>query len=249
MYLELLGLYSYSYLAGAVPTPYIIAKLVKGIDLRQYGSGNVGASNVARQLGKNWVVPLTIIEFLLKGLSPVIAATFVFDQVAGLNRNSALFFAVPWLALLGNNWSIFLRFQGGRGLMVVCGGLIATLPLLFAAGIAIYLVGWRITHSSGIWALISLAALPVLAYAPGGYWVADWPALWDWLAGRGWSGMSANVISWYCIAILTLVIAKRILANTFSFPKDLPRSKVLFNRLIHDRDVDNRMEWVNRIPE
>ena len=252
MYLEIVSLYLYSYLVGAIPTSYVIARLVKGIDLRQYGSGNVGGSNVARQLGKKWVAPVVVIEILLKGFSPVVAAYLLLVQVSGLDRISVLFYAAPLLALIGNNWSVFLHFQGGRGLMVVCGGLIGVVPLIFVAGIAIYFVGWRVTRSSGIWALIALAALPILAQTPGGYLLVDWPGLWLWLAGRGWpetTANAANVISWYCIALLALVIAKRIVANNLSYPEDLPRKKVFLNRLIHDRDVDDRTEWVNRVPE
>ena len=133
MYPEIIGLYVYSYLAGSIPTPYLIARVVKGIDLRQYGSGNVGGSNVIQQLGKGWVLPLAVLEFLLKGLSPVILGFILLDQMPGLHRASPLFLIAPLLALTGNNWSVFLRFQGGRGLMVICGMLIALVPLMFAS--------------------------------------------------------------------------------------------------------------------
>ena len=255
MYPELFALYLYSYLAGAVPTPYLIARVVKGIDLRQYGSGNVGGSNVTRQLGRKWFVPLALIEFILKGLSPVILGIVLLEPTPGLENGlddtSPWFLLAPLLALAGNNWSVFLRFQGGRGLMVICGILIALVPLLFAAAISIYLAGWRISRSSAVWALIAVGSLPVLALLPGGYLLVDWNGLAATLFD-GNASQSPNyppvVISWFCGGILALVVLKRILSNTLSFPEDLPRKKVLFNRLFLDRDVDDRAEWLERAP-
>lgn len=252
MYPELLGLYLYSYLAGAVPTPYVIARLVKGIDLRNYGSGNVGGSNVIRQLGRRWFIPLALIELFLKGLSPVFLGLFLIDHTPGLHRESFLFYLAPLLALAGNNWSVFLRFQGGRGLMVICGMLGALAPLLFLAAITVYLVGWRTTGSSAVWALLVVALLPALALLPGGYLIVDWGGLAGWLAGGPFTPAPAGyaaVLSWYCGGILALLVLKRILANSFGFPDDLPRRKVLLNRIIRDRDVDDRAEWVSRVPD
>ena len=62
MFPEIICLYIYSYLVGAIPTSYVIVRLVKGIDLLQYGSGNVGGSNVAFQLGKKWVAPVALVR-------------------------------------------------------------------------------------------------------------------------------------------------------------------------------------------
>ena len=252
MFPELIGLYAFSYLAGAVPTPYVIARLVKGIDIRQYGSGNVGSSNLGRQLGKKWVIPLAIIEFLLKGLSPVILGFILLDQMPGLHRAAPLFLLAPLLALVGNNWSVFLRFQGGRGLLVICGMMLALFPLLFAMSISIYLIGWRISRSSAVWALVAVALLPVLALLPGGHLLVDWNGLLlTLLDGKSPQGPEDHsvVISCFGGAILSLVVLKRILSNTVAFPEDLPWKRVLFNRLFRDRDVDDRAEWLKRAPD
>ena len=249
---ELAALYIYSYLIGALPTPYLVARLVKGIDLREYGSGNVGGSNLARQLGKKWVLPLSLFEFLFKGVSPILAGLVFLAHVPGLERTSPLFLAAPLLALIGNNWSVFLRFQGGRGIMVICGMLAALAPLLFLAGLLIYLVGWRITRSSGVWALAAVAALPLLAWLPGGWLTLGWPSLLPALTDpSAWTipAGEAFVISWYCAVILALVVLKRLLSNSMTFPEDISRKKVLFNRLFRDRDLDSRTEWVGRIPD
>ena len=253
MYLEVLALYGYSYLAGAVPTPYLIAKLTKGIDLREYGSGNVGGSNVVRQLGKIWMVPLALVELLLKGFSPFVLGLLVFAPPDELSHLSlCLFLVAPLLALIGNNWSPFLQFQGGRGLMVICGIVFLLAPILFFVAMSVYLVGWRVSRSSAVWALIATAILPVLALWPGGYLLTGWAAIWAFMGGETIqlppSGY-AVVISCYCGLIFVIVLAKRALSNSPAFPDGLSRKRVLFNRLVRDRDVDERAEWVSRIPQ
>ena len=253
MVLELFGLYLYAYLVGAIPTPYLIARLVKGIDIRQYGSGNVGGSNVVRQLGKRWVVPLAAIEFLLKGLSPsLLAYVILADDFPAGPRTSLLFLSVPVMALVGNNWSIFLHFQGGRGLMVVCGITLALAPVLFLVAITVYLAGWRISRSSSVWALIAVVLLPLLSLAPGGILTMDWQGLWS-LARDGIFSTSrpdeSVAISLMCAAILCVVVLKRLVGNSLEFSQDVSRSKALFNRLFRDRDVDDREKWVGRVPD
>ena len=253
MSFELVGLYLYAYLAGAVPTPYLIARLVKRIDIRQYGSGNVGGSNVVRQLGRGWAIPLAAIELLLKGLSPsLLAYVILADDLPSGHRTSLLFFGVPLLALVGNNWSIFLRFQGGRGLMVVCGLTLALAPVLFLAAMAVYLVGWRISRSSAVWALIAVALLPVLVWVPGGILVIDWQG-WLALAREGALpayGLEESLASSSMFAaVLCVVVLKRLLGNSLEFSAEVSRSRALFNRLFRDRDVDDREKWVSRVPD
>ncbi len=220
--MEIAGLYIFSYLVGSIPTAFLVGKLVKGVDIRGYGSGNVGAANLFRHVGKWWVVPLAAFEIFLKGAAPVWTGLYVL----GWERSSALLVVPPLLAIAGNNWSIFLKFQGGRGVAVTVGTLLAlSLPLVGAA-IGVALSGWAVTRSSGIWVLISLSLLPfwaILIGAPG-------------------------MISWYCAGLLLLIALKRLLSNWTPLPEGLPKRKVLFNRLFRDRDVDDRADWVYRIP-
>lgn len=253
MYLEVLVLYACCYLAGSVPTAYLIARLAKGIDLRQYGSGNVGGSNVARQLGKKWMAPLAAIEVAFKGVAPFLLALLAFGTPAELPvLSQCLFLGAPLLALVGNNWSVFLRFQGGRGLTVVSAMVTAVVPLLFLVVIAVYLVGWRITHNSAVWALIAVLLLPVLALLPGGVLLTGWGGLPELLTGGTYQQPPAGyaaVVSAYCGCILALVLLKRVLSNSLAFPENMSRKRVIFNRLLRDRDVDDRTEWVSRIPQ
>lgn len=221
--MELAGLYLYAYLVGSVPTAYLIARLVKGIDIRQYGSGQVGGTNLAHAAGKWWLLPLALFEILVKGASPVLIG----EQWLGLDRGSPQLIVAPLLALTGHNWSIFLKFHGGRGITVNSGALLVLSPLLLGGFLVVFAGGWLLTKSSGVWILISLTFLP----------------LWAKLA------QEPSIISWYCVIMLVLVILKRLLANRTPLSEDLPRKKVLFNRLFRDRDVDDRNAWVRRLPE
>ena len=221
--MDLVWLYIYSYLIGSVPTAYIIGKLVKGVDIRNTGSGNVGASNLYQVVGKRWLAALGLFELFVKGGSSI----WVGQHLIGLDRSSVFLMAAPLLTVAGNNWSIFLRFQGGRGVAVAIGTLIGLSPLLLGAFAVVGLGGWAVTRSSGVWVLIALALLPLWATVSGG------PA-------------SLTV---YCACLVALIVLKRLLSNLKGFPTDISRKKVLFNRLFLDRDVDDRADWVQRVEE
>jgi len=234
---EITGLYLFAYLVGSIPTAFLIGKLSKGIDIRRYGSGNVGGTNVYFHVGRAWLVPLGLLEVFVKGAGPV----WIGQYLLGLDRSSAALAGAPLMAIVGHNWSLYLRFQGGRGIAVASGALFALSPLLLLAFIAVAVAGWAATRSSGVWVLISLALLPIWVgiFGDAGASLSVWPLL----AGH------PGVVMWYCIGLLGLVVLKRLLSNWTPLPTDLPRSKVLFNRLFRDRDVDSRAEWVRRLPD
>ncbi|MSQ06374.1 MAG: glycerol-3-phosphate acyltransferase [Dehalococcoidia bacterium] len=221
---DLAGLYLLACLVGAVPTAYLIARWVKGIDIRRYGSGNVGGTNLAQQTGKVWLAPLGLFEVLVKGAGPVWLGRYVLN----LEPWSVVLLVAPLLAVAGHNWSAWLKFRdGGRGLAVASGTLLALSPPLLGAFLAVALAGWLATRSAGVWVLISLALLP----------------LWARLTGQ------PPALMWYCLALLILLVAKRLVSNWTPLPAGLPRSKVLLNRLLRDRDVDRREDWVARVPD
>ena len=224
--MEIAGLYVLAYLLGGVPTAFVLAKLVKGVDIRGYGSGNVGGSNVFYHVGKRWGVFVGVFEILVKGALPV----YIGQYALGLERSSPLLMGVPLLAVAGHNWSPYLRLQGGRGVGVVVGTLFAMSPWLFLAFMAVALSGWAVTRSSGVWVLVSLTLLQA--------WAILFAVLLD----------EPAVLSFYCAGLLGLVVVKRLLSNWTSFPEGSPKRRVLFNRLFRDRDVDDHAEWVYRIP-
>jgi glycerol-3-phosphate acyltransferase PlsY len=225
MPMELVGLYAFSYLIGSIPTAYLVGRLVKHVDIRDYGSGNVGGSNLSHHVGKRWTVPQCLLDVVVKGSVPVWIGLYGL----GLDATAPLLVVVPLLAILGHNWSIYLKFQGGRGIAVVFGTLLALAPLLLAAFVMVALGGWAITRSAGVWVLISLLLLP--------FWVMLMPS---WAVVGG----DRLVIGWFCGGLVGLIVLKRLLSNWTPLYKGLPRKKVLFNRLFRDRDIDDRTEWV-----
>ena len=221
--MEVAGLYIFSYLVGAIPVAYIIGKTVKGVDIRGYGSGNVGSTNVFHHVGRKWAVMLGVSEILVKGALPVWIALYVLDW----DRSSAVLIGPPLLAVAGHNWSIFLKFQGGRGLAVGIGTLLGLSPILLLGFAVVSIGGWTVTRSSGVWVLISLALLPV----------------WSVIAGEPAS------ITFFSLGLVLLTALKRLLSNWTPLPEGLPKAKVLFNRLFRDRDVDDKADWVRRVPQ
>ena len=151
-----------SYFLGAVPTAYIFGRVYKGIDIRKHGSGNVGATNVFRVLGK-WPGIVVLVLDILKG---VLAVTLVGD-IFGLTQ--------VWhrvvLALVvvsGHNWTVFLDFKGGKGIAASLGALIGlTLKIAVIRPVLFFtLLVWLVCFlSTGFVSLASIVAgvfLPVI---------------------------------------------------------------------------------------
>ena len=145
-----------SYLIGSIPSSYIAGKLTRGIDLREHGSGNLGATNTFRVLGPRVAVPVLIAD-LLKGFAP----TAAFGQIDG-NGNWAWALAYGAAAILGHVFSIYMHFKGGKGVATATGVFLALSPV--AVGIA--LVGWLLVLWIGrMVSLASIVAAVLLAAA------------------------------------------------------------------------------------
>ena len=120
-----------SYLIGSIPSGLVLGKL-RGVDVREYGSGNIGTANVLRTLGP-WAGVAVLIADLLKGVIAVLLAKFVLESHAGE-------MAAGFAAIAGHDWSVFIRFQGGRGVATSVGGLLVMAPLAGAAGLAAFVL-------------------------------------------------------------------------------------------------------------
>ena len=125
-----------SYLLGAVPFGWLMARLLKGVDIREIGSGNIGATNAMRALGK----PLGLVAFLLdfgKGLLPSAALAPLGVHLVPHRSELVLALAYGGCAIAGHLYPIYLRFHGGKGVATSAGVLTgaATLPVVIAAGV------------------------------------------------------------------------------------------------------------------
>ncbi len=121
-----------SYLIGSIPCGLVIGKL-RGIDIRQYGSGNIGMTNVLRTLGTRYGV-IAFIADMLKGVIAVLLARLIIDSPTGQ-------MAAGFAAVAGHDWSVFLKFKGGRGVSTSVGALfpmVMPAPLSGVIGLAVF---------------------------------------------------------------------------------------------------------------
>lgn len=144
------------YLVGSIPFAQVLARL-HGVDLRTVGSGNVGAGNLTKNVGLPWGVAAAILDGL-KGLIPV-----WLGLRSGLGPGAAGLIGVA--AVIGHNWSIFMRGRSGRGLATAFGMILALHPPL-----AIWTTGWAIAGwkiGGGLAGFIGWGLLPIVAIALG----------------------------------------------------------------------------------
>ena len=102
-----------AYLIGSCPTGFIAAKAIKGVDIRTYGSGNIGATNTGRLLGKKWAVAVAAFDMLKGGIAIMLVS--IFTQEAFVLALVGLF------AVLGHNYPLWLNFKGGKGVATTFG--------------------------------------------------------------------------------------------------------------------------------
>lgn len=204
------------YLAGSIPSAYLAGRLLKGIDIRDYGSGNVGGANVLSSVAAWAFIPVVATD-LLKSILPVWGAL----QLTGS----------PWAAMAagvgsvaGHCWSLYLSFTGGRGMATTLGVLLPLFPLgiVWIVGVHFAAAAFR---RAPLGDLVAMASLPLITL----------------IAGQG------AALTWGTVALLLVVVAKRLHANQLPLPADpVERRQVLTRRLLYDRDVPPDAPWTNR---
>ncbi len=153
-----------AYFVGSIVFGYIIGK-IKGIDIRQFGSGNIGATNVWRVLGKQWGIPTFILDFLKV---PVAGLLIKYVHPGALQSDLG-----PLLVLvggvIGHNYPIWLKFKGGKGIATSAGGLLWLLPYPFIVVVVVWLGTFLISRFVSLASIVSAAVLPiaVLVMNPG----------------------------------------------------------------------------------
>lgn len=160
MMITVLILVLFSYLLGSVPTGYLIAKRVMNIDIREHGSGNPGAANVYRTVGK-WAGICTFLVDAVKGFVPVcLARHFCPEQYW-------VAIACGVVAILGHMWTIYLKFRGGKGVATSAGVFAALLPIPTALAFASFvLCVWKWGRIS-IGSICACIVLPLTSYFIG----------------------------------------------------------------------------------
>lgn len=146
-----------AYLVGSIPTGYIIGR-ARGVDVRTQGSGNIGATNVGRVLGRKWGYLCFLLD-VLKGFAPVLAAGLLLHDVTGgvppLDHQAA-WLLVGMGTILGHIFTVFLKFKGGKGVATSLGAVLGFYPYFTWAGLAAFGL-WIVVVL--IWRYVSLASI------------------------------------------------------------------------------------------
>jgi glycerol-3-phosphate acyltransferase PlsY len=151
-----------SYLVGGVPFSYLAGLWTRGIDLRQHGSGNLGASNTYRILGARIAIVVLVLD-VLKGLIPVVLAR-AYD-VGGEQPYHELAAAVG--AVLGHLFSPYLRFSGGKGIATSAGAFAGLAPWAFACALVVFAFIFAARRIVSLASLSGAITLPVAVYVTG----------------------------------------------------------------------------------
>ncbi len=148
-----------SYLLGSVPVGFIVGK-TKGIDIRKHGSGNIGTTNAFRVMGKAGIIVLA--GDVAKGILAVLLGKYFGGPVVGLISGLA--------AMAGHNWSIFLKFNGGRGVATAAGVLIALAPPVMVLALSIWGITVFITRYVSLGSILGAGSVPILLWAFDKHW-------------------------------------------------------------------------------
>ncbi len=153
-----------AYLIGSIPTGYIFGRILKGIDVRCHGSGNVGATNVVRTVG---VIPgiVVLILDISKGLAAVIFLPALLSQFFPAAAKNCSFFPVLTGAAVisGHVWPCFLKFRGGKGVATTAGVLAGLSPGIFLSCFGVWLIIFAIWKYVSVASIAASIALPIFA--------------------------------------------------------------------------------------
>lgn len=197
--LQLIALVVAAYLLGSVPFGLLIAKL-KGVDIRRQGSGNVGATNVGRVLGRAWGIAVFLLD-ALKGLASTIAAAELIRR-----HPEAPWTATPpycdlvWLGvgtacIVGSIFPLYLRFRGGKGVAASLGVILGVYPYLTWPGLTALLFWALVVKASGY---ISLGSIVAVGTLPIGF------VLYSWILG--WTLAEHYPLLVLCVFLVGLVL-------------------------------------------
>ena len=206
------------YFWGGIPTAYIVARLLKGIDIRKVGTGNVGAANVVAHLGWKLGLGVGVFDGAMKGILPVLLAEF-FGLASWLQVSLAL------CSVLVHNWYPYIKLTGGRGIAQIIGiycGFGLWLEILTALVVAC-LIGWYFLRNLPMWTLFGLFATILVSIGLG----------------------QPQEIPVLLLGLTILTISKRLVSNWTKFPEGNSKWRILYLRLFYDRDIADRSIWVS----
>ena len=210
-----------AYLLGSVPAAYLAGKWSRGIDIRQCGDGNVGSTNLMRLTSKWIAIPVFIFD-LGKGALMVWIA-----QLLGLDITQQIVVGVA--AIIGHNWPVFLRFNGGKGIFTSLGVISILVPWL---GLIALLIAYSIApfRQLALGTIIALASLPIFS----------------WFLPHLFSIEKPLPVTLGFVVIFLLAAIRRLTTPRTVFTASVTPRQLLVNRLLFDRDIRDRKAWINQ---
>jgi acyl phosphate:glycerol-3-phosphate acyltransferase len=149
-----------SYLLGSIPAGYIAGRIA-GIDIRHAGSGNIGATNVTRVLGKRYGYPVFIVDFL-KGLMAVSLSILIEKRAQPISAPTELFGIVAAISsVIGHAFPVWLSFKGGKGVATSMGALFGLMPFMALIGIAVWVITFEVTRYVSVASMTAALAVPI----------------------------------------------------------------------------------------
>ncbi|MFH0732655.1 MAG: glycerol-3-phosphate 1-O-acyltransferase PlsY [Candidatus Omnitrophota bacterium] len=150
-----------AYLIGSIPTGYILGRMTKGVDIRQHGSGNVGATNALRVMGKT-AGAIVLGADMVKGAVCVALLPILFYSCQLQMSLPAFRAFIAASAIAGHIWTIFLKFKGGKGVATTCGVCLVLSFVPTAAALLIFIIALKITKYVSLSSIIMAFSLPIL---------------------------------------------------------------------------------------
>jgi glycerol-3-phosphate acyltransferase PlsY len=156
-----------SYLVGSIPTSIILSKLLRGIDIRQHGSGNAGGTNVFRVLGWKWGV-LTIILDAVKGAIVVVVVArlyldnFPFNNITPFDDFTVVQIICGIAAVIGHVWTVFAGFRGGKGIATALGFLITLITIDMLLVLAVFTLTVTLSRYISLGSMMAAVSLPII---------------------------------------------------------------------------------------
>lgn len=152
-----------SYLLGSIPFGYIAGRIA-GIDIRNVGSRNLGATNVTRTLGKSYGYPVFALDFL-KGLAAVRLSILIAERAPGISVSPEIAGMVGAVfCVIGHSFPIWLRFKGGKGVATSAGALFGLMPAAFVIGGIVWLLTFQLTRFVSLASIVAAIALPMAIF-------------------------------------------------------------------------------------
>lgn len=169
------------YIVGATPFGFLAGKLLKGVDIRNEGSGNIGATNAMRVLGKKIGYSVFLLD-VLKGFLPVmLAKTYANTSMVSGVEVVALIPALTTIStILGHNFPFWLKFKGGKGIATSAGSMLPLIPLTILAGLVVWIVVLSLTKYVSLGSIFAALTLPtsvLLQCAYSGEWQRQLPVI------------------------------------------------------------------------